>query len=617
MSIRNQRPDIKRPNMASSFCFAFHAHGLMKKPSIPPDFSHLNTLLSSAPLLKELQNLPMRIDVSTAIKKTSERILDAFVDSVFQFSDQQLLPSQSNFGPVEEIGEAVTVKCIEGEIPIDFPEGVYIRNGPNPLFGALQLTESVFGRSSHAWVEGEGMLHALYLKKDAHGNWNISYKNKYVESDTLNIEKKRNRPTFLPALEGESPAILAAYLLNQLRFGKVNKDLANTAIFEHGGKSYAITENHLPLEVDLLSLKTLDSWDINGAWDRPFAAHAKRAPGTGDLVIHGVDGREPYFVVGVVSGDGKNLVHKVDLKFKRNSFVHDIGVTERYNIIMDFPLIIDIDRVMKGGSLIKFEKEAYARIGVMPRYGDSYSVKWFEVEPHCTFHLLNCFEEGDEVVVRGCRAHGSIIPGPEFGQNKFEWFSKGFKPIAISEENSDHFTEDGFLFSRLYEWRLNMETGVVKEENITGTEFSMDFPMINDNFTGLHNKYGYTQVVDSIASSSCGLSKYGGLAKLHLDEQDNKIPKREKDSRVQIKVGYHAFEENEFCSGAAFVARNGGLEEDDGWLISFVHNEDDNISQVHIIDTKKVVGHTTAKIALPQRVPYGFHGTFITNPTQS
>ncbi|XP_077232416.1 carotenoid 9,10(9',10')-cleavage dioxygenase 1-like [Tasmannia lanceolata] len=580
----------------------------------------LYVYLVAYPLLKELQKLPLRIDVSTAvvskaIKKTSERILNAFVDSVFQFSDQQLLPSQSNFAPVEEIGEAVTVKCIEGEIPIDFPEGIYMRNGPNPLFGALQSTVSVFGRSSNTWVEGEGMLHALYFNKDAQGNWNVSYKNRYVESDTLNIEKKRNRLTFLPALEGDFAAVLAAYLLNQLRFGKVNKDLGNTSIFEHGGKSYAVTENHLPLEVDPFSLKTLGSWDINGGWDRPFTSHAKVLYGTGELVIQGVDGRDPYFVVGVVTADGEKLAHKVNLKFKRSSYVHDIGVTGRYNIILDFLLIIDIDRVMKGG-LIKYDKEGYSRIGVMRRYGDSYSVKWFDVKPHCTFHLLNCFEDGDEVVVRGCRAHGSVIPGLDFGQNKFEWFSKGYKPIATSEENSDHFTKDGFLFSRLYEWRLNMETWVVKERNLTGTEFSMDFPMVNNNFTGLHNKYGYAQLVDSIASSSCGLSKYGGLAKLHLDEQDNKISMEENNSRELIKVDYHTFEENEFCSGAAFVPRNGALEEDDGWIIAFVHNEDDNTSQVHIIDTKKFHGHTTAKIALPQRVSYGFHSTFILKPTQ-
>ncbi|KAL5800633.1 hypothetical protein ACOSQ3_032265 [Xanthoceras sorbifolium] len=51
----------------------------------------------------------------------------------------------------------------------------------------------------------------------------------------------------------------------------------------------------------------------------------------------------------------------------------------------------------------------------MPRYGDVDSIKWFDAEPNCTFHILNCFEDGDEVVVGGCRALESIIPGPESG----------------------------------------------------------------------------------------------------------------------------------------------------------------------------------------------------------
>lgn len=47
--------------------------------------------------------------------------------------------------------------------------------------------------------------------------------------------------------------------------------------------------------------------------------------------------------------------------------------------------------------LIKFQKGGNARIGVMPRYGDADTLKWFDVKPHCTFHILNCFEDGDEV----------------------------------------------------------------------------------------------------------------------------------------------------------------------------------------------------------------------------
>lgn len=47
-----------------------------------------------------------------------------------------------------------------------------------------------------------------------------------------------------------------------------------------------------------------------------------------------------------------------------------------------------------------------------------------------------------------------------------------------------------------------------------------------------------------------------------------------------VRVECHMFEKNTFCSGAAFVPIEGGLEEDDGWIIAFVHNEDTNISEV-------------------------------------
>lgn len=224
----------------------------------------------------EVLKFPMKIQVSRAmIKKTSMDLLDVFTNSMFKFIDHPSLPSQSNFAPIEELGESVCVDDIQGRIPNDFPEGVYVRNGPNPLFGGFKSTNSIFGKSSHIWVEGEGMLHALYLKKDSNGKWNVSYNNKHVETDTFKMEKQRNKPSFLPAIEGDSPAILSAYFLNLMRFGTVNKLISNTSVFEHSGKFYAAAENHLPQEIDIQTLNTLGTWDVDESWNRPFTAHPK------------------------------------------------------------------------------------------------------------------------------------------------------------------------------------------------------------------------------------------------------------------------------------------------------------------------------------------------------
>uniref|UniRef100_A0A0D9XCG3 Uncharacterized protein n=1 Tax=Leersia perrieri TaxID=77586 RepID=A0A0D9XCG3_9ORYZ len=605
---------------------------------------------------KELQRqLSFRIDEGSKVLETAKQgLLDALVDSTFKFCDQPMLPSESNFAPVSEISEAIEILQIEGEIPEDFPEGVYIRNGgSNPLFGALHSTVSIFGKSSEIWVEGEGMLHALYFTKNSSATCSVSYANRYVQSETLEIEKARQKPCFLPAIMGDSAAIIAAYILNYIRFGKVNKDISNTNVFEHAGRVYAVSENHLPQEICIQNLDTGDSWDINGEWDRPFTAHPKVAPGSGELVIFGTDAKRPFLIVGVVSADGTKLKHKVDLKLDRCTLCHDIGVTLKYNIIMDVPLTIDINRLIRCDQLIKFEKDSYARIGVMPRYGNAESVMWFDVEPFCMFHFINCFEEGDEVVIRGFRAADSIIPGPRISQSNYDLLSGPSRYMRDDVLMKKGINEE--FFSRLYQWRINIKTKAVSGEYLTGTEFSMEFPMINNHYMGSHHSYAYAQVVDSLTSSygvdEKVILKYGGLAKLCLEERDNVVTETSEDL---IKTEYHWLGKDEFCSGAAFVPRPGGSHEDDGWIISFVHNEGSNKSQasicyyivscmhaifrmnnappnfefrnynfllpgeklyVHIIDAQRFEAAPVAKIILPQRTPYGFHGTFISSNT--
>lgn len=132
--------------------------------------------------------------------------------------------------------------------------------------------------------------------------------------------------------------------------------------------------------------------------------------------------------------------------------------------------------------------------------------------------------------MRGCRSLESLIPRPDQSLNDFEWLS------------------------RCHEWRLNMQTGEAKEKDLRGAKaVYMDFPMINENFLGVKNRYAYTQVVDHIASSTQGnnieknpffisrivhryfqhklfydmalpfgyldVPKYGGLAKLYFEEE--------------------------------------------------------------------------------------------------
>lgn len=79
------------------------------------------------------------------------------------------------------------------------------------------------------------------------------------------------------------------------------------------------------------------------------------------------------------------------------------------------------------------------------------------------------------------------------------------------------------------------------------------------------------------------MPKYRGLAKLYFEEEATQFPlanQRDTQSEKLIKMEYYELEETVFCTGAAFVSKGKGFEEDDGWIISFVHNERTNTSQV-------------------------------------
>ncbi|XP_052209314.1 uncharacterized protein LOC127812829 [Diospyros lotus] len=80
----------------------------------------MTELESLSSKVKELLQFPITINVPQLVKNSSRRLLEAFVGSVFESIDQPLLPSQSNFAPVEETGEGVHISSIEGGIPDDF-----------------------------------------------------------------------------------------------------------------------------------------------------------------------------------------------------------------------------------------------------------------------------------------------------------------------------------------------------------------------------------------------------------------------------------------------------------------------------------------------------------------
>jgi carotenoid cleavage dioxygenase len=85
-----------------------------------------------------------------------------------------------------------------------------------------------------------------------------------------------------------------------------------------------------------------------------------------------------------------------------------------------------------------------------------------------------------------------------------------------------------------------------------------------------------------------------------------------------VKIDLHTGECTELDHGAGrasgepvFVAREGATAEDDGWLLTFVHELDR--AEFVVLDAQDLRRGPVARVPLPQRVPLGFHGNWVSD----
>ena len=66
-----------------------------------------------------------------------------------------------------------------------------------------------------------------------------------------------------------------------------------------------------------------------------------------------------------------------------------------------------------------------------------------------------------------------------------------------------------------------------------------------------------------------------------------------------------------FGDEPVFVPRPGATEEDDGWLVTFVHDRREGHSELWVIDARSFDSEPVARVRMPTRVPIGFHAAWV------
>ena len=402
------------------------------------------------------------------------------------------------------------------------------------------------------WFDGDGMIHAISLD-----DGRAAYRNRWVRSRGLAEERTAGAATYRGLLEmrpNEAP-----------RF----KNTANTNIVWHAGKLLALMEAALPTALGPCTLETLGEWDFGGRLGTPMTAHPKIDPHTGEMLFFGYSPFPPYLTFHVVDRAG-TLVRSEPIDLAWPSMIHDFAVTKDHVVFILCPLVFSFERLAERGGVFSWEPERGTRLGVMPRSGGSRDVRWFETEASYVFHPLNAYEEEGRVIVDVAR------------YGRLDFMSPG------SERDP---AWAGEATARLHRWSIDLTGGGVRSTPLD--DVSCEFPRADERRLGHKHRYGYCAVEPSPTSSMPG---WRAIRRYDLERGTSET---------------RDFGAASGCGEPLFIPRTADGAEDDGWVIVLVYDGMRNASDFYVLDAQHLAGEAVAKVRLPHRVPYGFHGNWV------
>jgi len=450
-----------------------------------------------------------------------------------------------SYAPVADEHVGVELRVL-GELPRDL-NGVFAQIASNPKYTPP-------GR--YHWFDGDGMIHAVHFD-----DGRATYTNRYVRTRALAADEAAGGCSRRGILERPD-----------LRHPDgPYKDTANTDLVFHAGQLLSLWWlSGTPHALRLPDCETLGEQRYGGKLKRAMSAHAKVDPHSGEMVFFDYAPFPPYLTYGVVSASGE-IVHHVAIELDGPRSQHDIAFTERYSILFDMSMMFDPDELARGRTKTRFYRDRPSRIGIVPRRGGTGDVRWFEVEPFYMYHTVNAWEDGDTVVLTGCRVANPLVDDPG-------------RPAGNAVE-----TAVGFLAVEpvYYRWHLDLDSGAVREEQLD--DVITEFPRMNDIRLGRRSRYSFHP---RVARRPTLL--FDGLIKYDLEGGATTA---------------HSFPNGWYGGEVSFAPTGDG--EDQGYLTTFVTRADGSEAELWVLDARDLASPPLARLPIPFRVPTGFHTRWV------
>ncbi|MEE4361911.1 MAG: carotenoid oxygenase family protein [Pseudomonadales bacterium] len=340
----------------------------------------------------------------------------------------------------------------------------------------------------------------------------------------------------------------------------------NTNVGGFAGRTWALVEGGgCPVELDY-ELETLGRNDFDGTLPGAFTAHPKLDPLTGEL--HAMVYAWPQWfdhVQYVVLGADGRVRRTLDVPLPGMTMMHDMSLTQRWVVIYDQPVTVDFTMLEDWPFPLRWNPDYGNRVGLLPREGRAEDIVWIDVPLGYCFHPMNAYDADDGTVVVDLCIYDRM-----FDRDRLGPFGDGM--------------------ARLERWvldpaRRRVSTTVIDER-------ANEFPRHRGSRGTLPYRYGYC--ASPSPDPSCGW------------------PTLKHDLQTGTR---QCFDHGEGRAGGepVFVARESAVEEDDGYLLTLVHDLGRRATEFVVLDARDFARGYVARVPLPQRVPFGFHGNWVSD----
>jgi beta,beta-carotene 9',10'-dioxygenase len=447
---------------------------------------------------------------------------------------------------------------VEGVIP-NWLSGTLLRNGP----ARFRLE----GKTLNHWFDGLAMLHKFDI---AEGK--VSYANKFVDS-----------PAFRAAENGKmqyaefatDPCRSLFKRIAQVFTGSKPGANANVSIGKIAERLVAQTESPMAVAFDEETLKTIGIVSYSDTLKGQLTtAHPHYDQHSQFNYLLNFGRQSTYNIYTLLDGSSERWLigsYRTD----RPSYMHSFGLTQKYVVLMEFPLVVNpLNMLLRGKPFIAnytWEPQRGTRFSLVDRDTGEVSnahtgEAWFG------FHHVNSADRDGKVDF-------DMIVYPDADVVQYFYLNS-----LLNRPNHEVYPQN-----ELRRFTIDVSAGTVSSRRLG--DYTAELPRINyERCNGKTYQYVY----------AAGIAKRGESVIF--------------DSVVKFDLAGDIREwkqEGQYPGEPVFVARPKVQpeNEDEGILLSVVLDAPANNSYLLLLDARDLSEIARAKV--PQHVPFGFHGAYI------